>query len=139
MRTGSWVSSGCFSFRLLGGAGIRLLFCRRRPLKVGVALRNYVVGSARPCGGGGLLAPRRNNCGTVEARILPLTLSPFRLKYLVAKGAIIRKGQTIRAPFCKYSANAAGERDSEVIRLKLLIAHFSFRSAICGCSVHLGG
>ncbi|CCA73398.1 hypothetical protein PIIN_07352 [Serendipita indica DSM 11827] len=30
-----------------------------------------------------------------------------RLKYLVHKGAIIRKGQMIRAPFCKYSANAA--------------------------------
>lgn len=30
-----------------------------------------------------------------------------RLKYLVQKGAIIRKGQMIRAPFCKYSANAA--------------------------------
>ncbi|KAG8787696.1 hypothetical protein FRC15_008371 [Serendipita sp. 397] len=30
-----------------------------------------------------------------------------RLKYLVQKGAIVRKGQTIRAPFCKFSANAS--------------------------------
>lgn len=30
-----------------------------------------------------------------------------RLKYLVQKGAIIRKGQMIRAPFCKYSANVS--------------------------------
>ncbi|KAG8820632.1 hypothetical protein FRC17_010099 [Serendipita sp. 399] len=30
-----------------------------------------------------------------------------RLKYLVQKGAIIRKGQMIKSPFCKYSANVS--------------------------------
>jgi len=36
-----------------------------------------------------------------------ISICENRLKYLVQKGAIIRKGQMIRAPFCKYSANTA--------------------------------
>ncbi|KAI0282748.1 hypothetical protein BGY98DRAFT_57225 [Russula aff. rugulosa BPL654] len=35
--------------------------------------------------------------------LISVKLTPYSLQYLVAKGAILRKGQKIKTKFCKYS------------------------------------
>jgi len=75
-----------------------------------------------------------------DSKIILISLS--RLKYLVTKGALVRKGQMIKASFSKFSQTIQG-------MLLILLSHFGLekeskceidavrgRPGFCGCSVY---